>query len=104
MGNTTLGHSRLGGAIMVVLSTLSACGDGSASDGLNEGRVAAFAAMSDRLGDLFNTGYTGQPGEVPSTGTAEFSGHAGFILDTGATPLTLIGDAAMTADIGTRRL
>lgn len=82
---------------------IAACGDGG-SDILNADRVADFAAMSDRLGDLFNTGYTGQPGEVPSSGTAAFEGYAGFVLDTGTAPLTLIGDVTIEVDFAARDL
>jgi hypothetical protein len=96
------GVRLLGAAALLIV--LGACGDTDGSGLSNEDRVADFAAMSDRLGSLFNTAYTGEPGEVPSSGTANFQGFAGFVLDTGAVPLTLIGDTAMSVDFGSRKL
>lgn len=51
----------------------------------------------------FNTGFTGQPGEMPITGTAEFRGFAGLAVATAA-PLTLTGRATLNADFGARTL
>lgn len=89
---------------LAALATLAGCGGDGTGTALNEDRVADFGAMSSSLGALFNTGYTGQPGEVPAAGTADFRGYAGFILDTGSVPLTLIGDTAMEVDFGARTL
>jgi len=101
--NTIFASRTAGLATLIAFSALSACGDGSTA-AHEQDRVADFAAMSDRLGDLFNTGYTGQPGEVPNSGSAAFRGFAGLVLDTGPVPLTLIGDSAMEVDFGTRTL
>jgi hypothetical protein len=66
--------------------------------------VAEFAAMGDRLDDRFNTGWTGQPGEMPSTGTASFSGYAGIAVDAPGGLLGLLGVAELEADFAAQTI
>ena len=98
-------------ACCAALVLLAACGGSSTYDE----RVAATTALFDELQPLFNTGFTGQPGEMPSTGTAQFSGSAVAFLDNGATPaditdlagdygLVLLGRATLTADFAAGRI
>ena len=56
-------------------------------------------AMVDRLNRVapFNTGWTGQPGQMPTSGTATFSGFASLDVG-GASPVDLTGRATLTAD------
>ena len=96
---------------VAALALVAACGGSSTYDQ----RVAATTALFDELQPLFNTGFTGQPGEMPSTGTAVFSGSAVALIDAGTTPaditdltgdydLVLLGTATLTADFGTGRI
>lgn len=55
--------------------------------------------MTERLDRTapFNTGFTGQPGQMPTAGSASFRGFAGFEVG-GASPVELTGRATLTAD------
>jgi hypothetical protein len=90
------------GAIAVIGLALAGCGGGggSSDDVDRTGPLALQAqAMVDRLERLApsNTGFTGQPGEMPTTGSANFSGFAGLAVG-GANPVDLTGRATLTAD------
>jgi hypothetical protein len=98
-------------AAVAALALLAACGGGSSY----EDRLTSTTALFDELQPLFNTGFTGQPGEMPSTGTARFSGSAIALIDDGATPgditdlagdyaLVVLGNATLTADFGAGRI
>lgn len=95
-----IGHLTISAVLAATL--LAGCSDSNdsgTSGALSpEDRVAAFAAMSDRLGDRFNTGWTGQPGEMPSDGTATFTGYAGIAVDAPGGVLGLLGIAELEAD------
>lgn len=93
------------GALVLV----SGCGGGAGSGGGTSGpevdaRIAEFTAMADRIEPLFNTGFTGQPGEVPNSGSATFTGYTGILLARPSNPLALLGDTAITIDFGVRTL
>jgi len=90
------------GAIAVVGLALAGCGGGggSSDDVDGSGPLALQAqAMVDRLERTaqFNTGFTGQPGEMPTSGSANFSGFAGLAVG-GANPVDLTGRATLTAN------
>ncbi len=97
--------------LLVAGLVLSGCGGGGAGSGgggggllTEEERILAFGDMSGQLNGLFNTGYTGQPGEVPSSGDATFTGYAAIVLDTTPEELGLLGDATVQIDFGTQVL
>ena len=94
---------------------LAGCGGGSGSDDpvdpTYEERIDAAVLLADEVGSLFNTGFTGQPGEMPATGSATFSGVAVAMFDDAAAPdlaesldpdagyrLLLVGTATLSAD------
>ncbi len=91
--------------LVAFLSVITAgCGASLGTAPTPQERVEDFAAMSSRLGSLHNTGYAGQPGQVPASGRATFTGHAGFVFATAPVPLALLGDARISIDFGSGEL
>ena len=98
---------------LLALFLLSGCGGG-AGEGDEvptdlfalspQERLVAFDEMSERLTALFNTGFTGQPGEVPSDGSAEFVGFTGIALSRAGDDLGLLGITEIKVDFSTRIL
>ena len=102
--------------VALACAALAACGDGSGSTATGTQtyaeRLEAAALLGDRIGGLFNTGFTGQPGEMPATGSATFTGFAVAAFDSAPPPdllgtvgtaevgLLLVGDATLQADFG----
>jgi hypothetical protein len=80
---------------------LAACGGGGGDDDPPPTLSRQADAMVERLDRdaPFNTGFTGQPGEMPTSGSATFSGFAGLDVK-GAEPVLLTGRATLTADFG----
>jgi hypothetical protein len=80
---------------------LAGCGGG----GGDADRPAPLSELAETMVERldrdapFNTGFTGQPGQMPATGSATFSGFAGFDVQ-GARPVMLTGRATLTADFG----
>lgn len=106
---------RHGAWIAIVGLSLSACGGGGSGDddppdtntggGVTISLAQEAETMLDRLDALapFNTGFTGQPGEMPTSGSAEFAGFAGFDLG-GVDLISLTGRATLTADFANRTI
>lgn len=109
------------GLMSVVGLALAGCGGGSGSDGSADPvyaeRIDAAVLLADEVGSLFNTGFTGQPGEIPATGSATFSGYAVAMFDDAATSelaetldpdagfrLLLVGTATLSADFAQRTI
>ena len=102
--------------VAIACAVLAACGGGSGSVATGEQtdaeRLEAAALLGNRIGGLFNTGFTGQPGEMPATGSATFTGFAVAAFDSAPPPdllatvgtasvgLLLLGDATLQADFG----
>lgn len=101
----TFGSLRIAGTLALCGLALAGCGGGGGGgDSSSEVETGAplgpqAEAMVDRLNRIapFNTGWTGQPGAMPTTGTATFSGFAGFKVG-GPEPVDLTGRATLTAD------
>jgi hypothetical protein len=103
--------SLISGQVRVALTlsilAVAGCGDGGSDTapppvGTLAEQAETMLARLDRNA-LFNTGFTGQPGEMPVTGTAEFQGFAGLAVGA-AGPGDLTGRARLTVDFGAKTL
>lgn len=94
------------GACALSILALAACGNGGSDAAAPVGTLAEQAeTMLARLdrNALFNTGFTGQPGEMPVTGTAAFEGFAGLAIGA-AGPGDLTGRARLSVDFAAKTL
>jgi hypothetical protein len=116
---TTMSAAPVHAALACAL--LAACGGGGGTTGgapdPYEQRLEAVALLGTRIGGFSNTGFTGQPGEMPNSGSATFTGHAVAMFDDapsaeladtlGRSPeprLLLVGDATLEADFAARTI
>jgi hypothetical protein len=94
-------HPRTRAIPAAIILVLAGCGDGGGDDDAPAPLSGQAAALTERLDREapFNTGFTGQPGQMPTSGSATFTGFASLDVQ-GARPVELTGRATLTADFG----